>query len=109
LSSFTANNHGMSESDSAIPDDPPPEIDADQNRLQCIGSFIAYTQEGEPRTIEIWTHFKAVHDRDLSRVEPGLLVLKTAEGDSVDRVDQGEYRLTESPEISMSTDDPNAP
>ena len=77
--------------------------------LQCIGSFKAYTQDGKPHIIEVWTHFAAVHDRDRQRVSPSLLVLTTNAGYGVDRIDQGEYRLSDHPEISLSTDDPNAP
>jgi hypothetical protein len=77
--------------------------------LQCIGSFKAYTQDGEAYTIQIWTHFGAVHDRERARVAPSLLVLTTTDGYGVDRIDQGEYRLTDSPEITLSTDDPDAP
>lgn len=83
--------------------------DANQMRLECIGSFKAYTQQGECHTIEIWTHFGAVHDRDRSRIHPTLLVLTTADGHGVDRIDQGEYRLTDNPEITLSSNDPNAP
>jgi|SRR6185295_1542616 len=78
-------------------------------RLQCIGSFMAYAEDGAAHTIEIWTHFGAVHDRERARVRPSLLVLTTTDGHGVDRMDQGEYRLTGSPEITLSTDDPNAP
>lgn len=78
-------------------------------RLQCIGSFNAYTQDGQVYTIEIWTHFAAVHDRERARVEPSLLVLTTTHGHRVDRLDKGEYRLTDNPEIQLSTDDPKAP
>jgi hypothetical protein len=77
--------------------------------LQCVGSFKAYTQDGVGHTIEIWTHYGAVHDRDVARVAPSLLVLTTPDGHGVDRVDQGEYRFTDNPEISLSTDDPHAP
>ena len=90
-------------------DTPDPRAERDRIRLQCIGSFKAYTQDGEAYTIEIWTHFAAVHDRERARVEPSLLVLTTTHGDGVDRLDQGEYRLTDNPEILLSTDDPNAP
>jgi hypothetical protein len=81
----------------------------DRQPLECVGSFKAHTQDGEAYTIEIWTRFGAVHDRQRQRVEPGLLVLTTTEGHGVERIDQGEYRLMESPEITLSTDDPNAP
>jgi len=77
--------------------------------LQCIGSFKAYTQVGECHTIEIWTHFGAAHDRERARVEPSLLVLTTTDGHGVDRIDQGQYRLSDSPETKLSTDDSNAP
>ncbi len=92
-------------------EDQPPDASADRSHmhLQCIGSFNAHSQDGVVHTIEIWTHFGAVHDRDRTRVEPSLLVLTTTDGRGVDRVDQGEYRLTDRPEISLSTDDPNAP
>jgi hypothetical protein len=77
--------------------------------LECIGSFDAHTQDGDRYTIEIWSHFRAVHDRERVRVAPSLLVLTTTEGYGVDRVSQGEYRLTDNPEISFSTRDPAAP
>jgi hypothetical protein len=99
---------GMSESPS---EDRPPDDIADKMRmnLQCVGSFEAHTQDGEPYTIEIWTHFGDVHDRQRNRVAPSLLVLTTTEGYGVDRVAKGQYRLTDNPEISLLTDDPNAP
>ncbi len=87
----------------------PERRDADEMRLECIGSFKAYTQDGECHTIEIWTHFGVVHDRDRSRVRPTLLILTTTDGHGVDRIDQGEYRLTDNPEVTLSSDDPNAP
>lgn len=80
-----------------------------RRELTCIGSFNAFTQDNEIYTIEIWTHYEAVHDRDRSRVEEGMLVLKTRNGDAVERIDQGEYRLKGNPETTFSTDDPNAP
>ena len=95
----------------AQPEGRPSDAIAEKLRvdLRCIGSFKAYTQAGEPHTVEIWTHFGDVHDRESIRVAPSLLVLTTTDGREVDRVDQGEYRLADSPEISLSTDDPNAP
>jgi hypothetical protein len=68
--------------------------DTSQSTLKCVGSFKAYAQDGTCHTVEIWTYFNSVHDRERSRVE---------------RVAQGEYRLTENPEVSLSTDDPHAP
>ena len=82
---------------------------ADEMRLECIGSFKAYTQEGECHTVEIWTHFGAEHDRERSRVHPTLLVLTTTDGHGVERIDQGEYRLTDNPKITLSSNDPTAP
>jgi len=94
-----------------LPEDRPPDESANRSRmhLQCVGSFKAHTQDGESHTIEIWTHFGAVHDRERAQVESSLLVLTTTDGHGVDRIDQGKYRLTDSPEVSLSTDDPNAP
>jgi hypothetical protein len=93
------------------PDDRLPDATAERRKmnLQCIGSFKAYTQDGETYVVDIFTHFGAVHDRERMRVQPTLLVLTTKDGRAVERVAQGEYRLSESPEISFSTDDPNAP
>jgi hypothetical protein len=101
-------NDGMDESQT---DDRPSDDIAEKLHihLQCVGSFKAYTQAGELHTIEIWTHFGDVHDREGARVSPSLLVLTTTDGHGVDRVDQGEYHLTDNPEVSLSTDDPNAP
>jgi hypothetical protein len=93
------------------PSDRPPDAraDRDEMHLQCIGSFYAWTQDGERHTIQMWTHFAAVHDRERSRVQPSLLVLTTADGHGVDRIEQGQYRLSDIPEITLSTDDPEAP
>jgi hypothetical protein len=35
--------------------------------------------------------------------------LTTTQGYGVDRVAQGQYRLSDQPEVSLSSDDPNAP
>jgi hypothetical protein len=101
----------MSEVHDSHPADQLPDYSADRAKmhLQCIGSFAAYTQAGECYTIEIWSHFGDVHDRDRARVEPSLLVLTTTDGHGVDRIAQGQYRLVDSPEVSLSADDPNAP
>jgi hypothetical protein len=77
--------------------------------LECIGSFKAHTQDGEVYTIEIWTRFGVVHNRDYQQVQPGMLMLTTTDGYDVYRVAKGEYRLKDKPEISLSTNDPNAP
>jgi len=77
--------------------------------LECIGSFVALTQDKEPHTIEIWTKFGAAHDRNRSRLAPGLIVLTTTEGRDVEFVAPGQYRLHDNPEISLSSNDPGAP
>ena len=84
-------------------------IDPARHELECIGSFHAKTPEGEQHTIEIWTKFHSVHDRDISRIEPGLLVLTTTHGHGVERIAQGQYKLKDGPEVYVSTDDPHAP
>jgi hypothetical protein len=96
--------------DEASGDHSPDErVDRNQMHLQCIGSFYAWTQDGERHTIELWTHFAAVHDRERIRVQPSILVLTTTEGRGVERVDQGQYRLIDNPEVSLSSNDPEAP
>ena len=77
--------------------------------LQCIGSFKAHTPEGQTHTIEVWTHFGAMHDRERIRVSPSLLVLTTTDGHGVERIAQGEYRLIDDPEIHLLSNDPDAP
>jgi hypothetical protein len=77
--------------------------------LQCIGSFKASAQDGTCHTIEIWTYFHAVHDRDRARIAPSQLVLTTTDGYAVEWIEQGQYRLRDNPEIRFSTNDPNAP
>ena len=81
----------------------------DDSPLQCIGSFKAYDKDGGSYTIEIWTHFDAVHDRERARVEPSLLVLRTTDGRGIDHIEQGEYQLTDNPEIRLSSKDAHAP
>ena len=98
----------MNDSESKEPGSRPTDRSR-QTELQCIGSFRAHTQDGEAYTIEIWTAFGAVHDRDQSRVAPGMMILTTTEGRDVVRVTRGEYRLHDNPEISLSSNDPDAP
>jgi hypothetical protein len=95
-----------SSSEGGLPDDLEHKV---RMHLQCIGSFNAHTQDGKQYTIEIWTHFGEVHSRERHRVAPTLLVLTTPEGYGVDWVAKGQYRLTDHPEISLSSDDPDAP
>ena len=89
----------------------PPDANSNRSKtnLQCIGSFRASAENGECHTIEVWTHFGAVHDRDISRVAPSLLVLTTTDGHGVDRIGKGLYRFTERPDVVLSTDASNAP
>lgn len=82
---------------------------APRANMECIGSFHAFTQDGEQHTVEVWTYFRAVHNREHQRIEPSCLYLMTTDGHDVDRVDQGEYRLKDNPEVSLSSDDPHAP
>ncbi len=88
-------------------------VDADAQRktmrLECIGSFNAYSTDRRVHTIEIWTHFGNVHDRERPRVHSTVLVLTTTLGHGVDRIAKGQYRLTDHPEITLSSDDPHSP
>ncbi len=77
--------------------------------FRCIGSFYAKSQDGKVHTIEMWCHFDAVHDRERSRVIPAQIALTTIEGHGIDRLAQGQYRLRDNPEVSLSSDDPHAP
>ena len=77
--------------------------------FKCVGSFQATEQNGSVHTIEMWTCFESVHDRDRLRVEPGQVALTTVEGHPVDRISKGEYRLHDEPNVSLSSDDPDAP
>lgn len=77
--------------------------------LECVGSFLAYEPEGQPHTIEIWTRFEAVHDRQRRRVHPGVIVLTTTDGRGVTRIAQGDYQLSDQPEVRLTSADPDAP
>jgi hypothetical protein len=81
----------------------------DRPPLECIGSFTAYTPEGVEHVIEIWARHEAVHDRERQRVHTGMLVLTTTEGYDVERLEQGQYRLANSPEVQLSSADTSAP
>lgn len=83
--------------------------DHDRPPLECIGSFLAYEPDGSRHTIEIWTRFESVHDRARQRVHPGLIVLTTTEGRGVTRIARGDYRLTDQPEVRLTSSDANAP
>jgi hypothetical protein len=87
----------------------PPDEAPDRSRLECIGSFKAFTEDKKVLAVEIWTHFSGVHDRDYARVEAGLLILTTTDGRGVDRISQGHYRLRDDPKLTLSTTDPKAP
>ncbi len=78
-------------------------------RLECIGSFQAYEPDGQSQTIEIWTRFETVHDRQRTRVHTGVIVLTTTDGRGVTRIAQGDYQLTDQPEVRLSSADPSAP
>ena len=78
-------------------------------RLECIGSFVAHDSEGQPQTIEIWTRFEPVHDRERQRVHPGVIVLTTVDGRDVTWISKGDYRLTDQPEVRLSSSNPDAP
>ncbi len=80
-----------------------------REEFKCVGSFRATDQAGSLHTIEMWSRFDPVHDRDRSRVEPGQIALTTVEGYAVDRVSKGEYRLHDDPSISLQSDEPDAP
>lgn len=92
-------------------DDRPPDNSPRARRpnMECIASFYAYCQDGERHTIEVWTYFSDVHNRERHQIETSRLYLMTPDGRDVDRVDQGEYRLRDNPEVSFSSDDPDAP
>lgn len=77
--------------------------------LQCIGSFVARTPEGQPHTIEIWARYHAVHEHHRLRVMPGLIVLTTTDAHDVDYVAKGVYRLHDHPEVELFSSDPEAP
>jgi hypothetical protein len=85
------------------------EPSRERPRLECVGSFQAYEPEGQPHTIEIWTRFEAVHDRQRRRVHTGVIVLTTTDGRGVSRIAQGDYQLTDQPEVHLTSADPSAP
>src|SRR5690348_16926567 len=99
----------MNTDDSPLDRSVDPNAERKTMRLECIGSFKAHSKDGKVHTIEIWTHFGNVHNRDRRRVRSTLLVLTTTRGHGVDRIAQGQYRLTDHPEITLSSDDPKAP
>lgn len=77
--------------------------------FQCVGSFHATDQDGRLHVIEKWVYFEPVHDRDRARVAPGQIALTTTDGHWVERIAQGKYRLRDNPEVTVSSDDPDAP
>ena len=77
--------------------------------LHCIRTFKAYTRNGEAHVIGIWTQFGTFSHRKRARANPDPLVLVTTDGQGVERIAQGKYRLTDKPEVSLTSDDPNAP
>ncbi len=101
----------MSDDRLAEPGTPPPHEEPKRQRieLECVGSFVAYAQDGMAHTIEIWTKFGSIHDRSRSRVAPGLMILTTTDGRDVEYVGRRIYRLHDQPEISLSSADENAP
>ncbi len=85
------------------------ETSRERPRLECVGSFLAYAPEGQSHTIEIWTRFEAVHDRQRTRVHTGVIVLTTTDGRGVTRIAQGDYQLTDQPKVRLTSADPSDP
>lgn len=80
-----------------------------------IGSFTAVREDGEQIQINIAQEMHARNIRDLevsggSSTDPGLKILKTNDGDSVDRISKGVYEMfLNGKAIILTSDDPIAP
>jgi len=76
---------------------------------KCVGSFIAFTRDKTRHVLEIWAYRDAIHYGYLKRISPAELFLMTSDGQAVDRIEQGEYRLRDFPQTTFTTDDLEAP
>ncbi len=66
------------------------------------GTFIAYDADGNEYTIYVFTKF-------IERIE-GRKSLNTSDGEAVDRIGKGRYRvLTGFGDVEVTSDDPAAP
>ena len=76
-----------------------------------VGSFVAKTAEGKAYTITVWQEYIRTPTTldGKSEVLGGLKKLETEDGEYVNRIEKGKYRLVSVPEADLFSDDPNAP
>lgn len=74
------------------------------------GTFTARAQDGREFAICIFTYYDETGSFGGKR-EPveGQKSLKTSDGNKVDRIEKGKYRIIGPEEIHIFSDDPNAP
>jgi hypothetical protein len=73
------------------------------------GEFAAHTEDGREYTIFVFTNFIDAGTRDdPNAVVEGLKRLVTSDGDDVNRLEKGKYKVV-SGGIELSSDDPDAP
>ena len=85
------------------------ESHPEPNDRKCIGSFVAFARDKTRHVLEIWAYRDAIHYGDLKRISPAMLFLMTSDGQPVDRIEQGEYRLRDFPQTTFTSNDLEAP
>jgi hypothetical protein len=73
-----------------------------------VGSFIAKDAKGRQYRIHRFTDFIQFGNSKSSGESPGFSDLRTHDGNPVNYVSKGHYRLV-FPEIDLTSDDPDAP
>jgi hypothetical protein len=75
---------------------------------QQTGKFAARDANGDETTVIVLTHFTETTDLDgnVSRV-PGIKALRTASGETVNRLEKGKYQILGESAV-LTSDDPQA-
>jgi hypothetical protein len=75
---------------------------------QKTGEFAASDERGNETTIIVFTHFTETTDLDgeVSRV-PGIKAIRTASGETVNRLEKGKYQILGQSSV-LTSDDPHA-
>lgn len=74
-----------------------------------IGEFVATDESGNEWTILVYQEFHATRTRTGTQWLEGQKYLETAEGDHVNRIEQGKYEIIDVETITVTSDDPEAP
>ena len=77
-------------------------------QVEETNRFSAYDEEGRKYTIFEFTEYHDASTWSSDKLVEGLKELRTADGEVVNRIEKGVYRIMGVQEIEVTSDDPNA-